>query len=234
MAYTWDNNGNLLADGVSTYTYNYANMLSSVNQGGVVYTYSYSGLGDRLQQAVDGVPTSYTLDINTGLTQVLTDGTNAYLYGQGRIAQVSTTTEYFLGDALSSVRQLVDEGVAVTLTQRYEPYGNIQNRSNRLILMRLFRNWFPDQDRRPQMNSAGIYLFWGICKNTQSVMFMQEMSDDIESKEIIPEKELVKEAMIALGNLNLQLAVLKNLWDQSQIAKKQLEEIIGLDDLALS
>ncbi len=61
--------------------------------------------------------------MNTGLTQVLADGTNTYLYGNGRIAQASSTTEYFLGDALGSVRQLADSAGAVTLTQSYAPYG---------------------------------------------------------------------------------------------------------------
>ncbi|MCK5793082.1 MAG: hypothetical protein KAH12_00130, partial [Anaerolineales bacterium] len=123
--YTWDNNGNLLTDGTSVYTYNYANMLAGVNQGGVDYTYAYNGLGDRLQQAIDGVPTNYTLDTNTGLTQVLTDGTHTYLYGLGRIAQEGTEVEYFLGDALNSVRQLVDSSAGVTLTQSYEPFGSV-------------------------------------------------------------------------------------------------------------
>lgn len=128
VSYTWDNNGNLLTDGTSTYTYNYANMLASVNQGGVDYTYAYNGLGDRLQQMVDGVPTSYTLDINTGLTQVLADGTHTYLYGQGRITQDGVETEYFLGDALSSVRQLVDGSAEMMLTQSYEPFGSVLTR----------------------------------------------------------------------------------------------------------
>ncbi len=52
--------------------------------------------------------TNYTLDLAAGLTQVVDDGTNTYLYGNGRIAQVDSTTEYFLGDALGSVRQLAD------------------------------------------------------------------------------------------------------------------------------
>ena len=77
------------------------------------------GLGDRHQQ--NGV--NYTLDLNTGLTQVLDDRTNTYLYGNGRIAQAGSTTEYFLGDALGSVRQLIDPAGAVTLTQSYAPYG---------------------------------------------------------------------------------------------------------------
>jgi len=55
------------------------------------------------------------------------------------------------------------------------------------------------------------------------MMFMQEMSDDIESKEDIPDKELVKDAKIALGNLNLYLAAIRNIWDQSQDAKNKLE-----------
>ena len=78
-----------------------------------------SGLGDRHQQ--NGV--NYTLDLNTGLTQVLSDGTNTYLYGNGRIAQAGSTTEYFLGDALGSMRQLADSTGVVTLTQSYAPYG---------------------------------------------------------------------------------------------------------------
>jgi len=61
--------------------------------------------------------------LNAGLTQVLTDGTNTYLYGNGRISQHATQTEYFLGDALGSVRQLADTAGAVTLTQSYAPYG---------------------------------------------------------------------------------------------------------------
>ena len=72
---------------------------------------------------------NYTLDLNTGLTQVLADDTNIYLYGNGRISQSQVTNpqspEYFLGDALGSVRQLADTAGAVTLTQSYAPYGEV-------------------------------------------------------------------------------------------------------------
>jgi hypothetical protein len=62
-----------------------------------------------LQQTVNSVTTQYTLDLNAGLTQVLQDGTNTYLYGVSRIAQYDASSpQYFLGDALGSVRQLVD------------------------------------------------------------------------------------------------------------------------------
>jgi RHS repeat-associated protein len=124
VTYTWDNNGNLLSDGVNTYTYDHANRLASASGGGYNASYGYSGTGDRLRQTVNGVTTSYTLDLNTGLTQVLADGANTYLYGAGRIAQYDPEAQYFLGDALGSVRQLTDASGSVTLAKGYQPYGS--------------------------------------------------------------------------------------------------------------
>jgi hypothetical protein len=77
---------------------------------------------DRVSQTVNGITTHYELFQAAGLTQVLSDGTNTYLYGVGRIAQYSETgPEYFLNDALGSVRQLVDANGSVTLARDYEP-----------------------------------------------------------------------------------------------------------------
>ncbi len=124
VTYTWDNNGNLLSDGVRSYTYNHANRLSTIT--GPSYTASmvYNGQGDRMRQTVNGVATTYTLDMAGGLTQVLSDGTHTYLYGSGRIAQYSgTAPEYFLPDALGSVRQLADASGNVTLAQSFQPFG---------------------------------------------------------------------------------------------------------------
>jgi len=87
VTYTWDNNGNLLSDGASAYAYDSTNRLITVTQGANVYAFAYNGLGDRLRQTANGVTTTYTLDLNAGLTQVLADGTNTYLYGNSRIAQ---------------------------------------------------------------------------------------------------------------------------------------------------
>ena len=53
----------------------------------VAISYGYNGLGDRLSQTVNSVTTNYTLDMATGLTQVLADGTNTYLDGLGRIGE---------------------------------------------------------------------------------------------------------------------------------------------------
>jgi len=126
VTYTWDANGNLLYDGVITYTYDVANRPITMTEGVNTYTYKYTGLGDRRQQVVNGTPTTYTLDINSGLTQVLVDGVNIYLYGNGRIyQQTGGSAAYFLGDALGSVRQLVSSAGNVTLAKNYEAYGTV-------------------------------------------------------------------------------------------------------------
>jgi RHS repeat-associated protein len=123
VSYTWDHNGNMLSDGVNTYTYDSANRLIAVN-GQQSVGYAYNGLGDRLQETANGQTTTFTMDLNAGLTQALSDGTNTYLYGNGLIAQMQgSVAEYFLGDALGSVRQLTNTSGAVTYASSYDPYG---------------------------------------------------------------------------------------------------------------
>jgi len=118
----YDANGNLLSDSENTYTPDTANRLVEVRNQSTVTSYPYNGLGDRLSQ--NGV--NYTLDLNAGLTQVLSDSENTYTYGIGRISQQNgAATEYFLGDALGSVRQMVDGAGQVTLVKSYEPYGSV-------------------------------------------------------------------------------------------------------------
>ena len=98
--------------------------LVSAATGQATVTYAYSGLGDRLQTIANGQTTNYTLDLVSGLTQALDDGSFTYLYGNGRIAQHGPGgVEYFLGDALGSVRQLVDTSGEVILMKSYQPYG---------------------------------------------------------------------------------------------------------------
>jgi YD repeat-containing protein len=119
--YTWDNNGNLLNDGVNAYSYDSANRLQAVSNQQSAINYAYNGLNDRLQETVNGITTTFTMDLNTGLAEALSDGINTYVYGVGRIAQVNTGTEYFLGDALGSVRQLTNASGSITYARVYDP-----------------------------------------------------------------------------------------------------------------
>jgi RHS repeat-associated protein len=128
VTYTWDNNGNLLDDGVNAYQYDSANRLKTLTGPSVNLSYSYNGLGDRLQETMNGNTTTFTMDLNAGLTQALSDGTHNYIYGVDRIAQTQAeTTEYFLGDALGSVRQMADASAEVTYARAYDPYGVVSS-----------------------------------------------------------------------------------------------------------
>ena len=48
--YIWDDNGNLLDDGMREYAYDHMNRLTSVEMGDDTYEFLYNGLGDRLVQ----------------------------------------------------------------------------------------------------------------------------------------------------------------------------------------
>jgi RHS repeat-associated protein len=132
VPYTWDANGNLLDDGLREYAYDHANRLISVEMGDDSFEFGYSGLGDRLRQTVNGEPIEYTLDLAAGLTQVLSDGDNAYFYGAARIGEKQPDGwQYHLGDALGSSRQLTDFAGDVILADSYEPYGDTLSSTGR-------------------------------------------------------------------------------------------------------
>jgi YD repeat-containing protein len=59
VPYTWDDNGNLLSNGVRAYNYDHANRLISVSGAGSTVSYAYNGLGDRLQETVGGETTHF-------------------------------------------------------------------------------------------------------------------------------------------------------------------------------
>ncbi len=69
------------------------------------------------------------LDPGAGLTQVLADGTNTYLYGNDRLAQYQAAMQYFGADGLGSVRQIIDASAMVVGSSRYDPFGNVMAQS---------------------------------------------------------------------------------------------------------
>ncbi len=113
------------------YTSGRTNKVVLVEAESVTHTlvYTYNGDGVRVASAADGIETWYVQDM-VGLPQVLVETaggqTTLYLYGVSRLAQVQgSDAEWFLGDALGSVRQLVDDDGAVVLARDYDPYGQM-------------------------------------------------------------------------------------------------------------
>jgi RHS repeat-associated protein len=126
QVYTWDDNGNLLNDGLRTFTYDTANRLTSVTSGTVTTQFEYNGDGDRLAQIVGGVRIDYVLD-PIGLAQVLveTTGGQSRHYVPGLAQYDGSGWEYFTSDRLGSVRLLVDPNGEVSLAQNFDPFGNV-------------------------------------------------------------------------------------------------------------
>jgi RHS repeat-associated protein len=178
QAYQWDANGNLLNDGASTYAYDAANRLTSLTQGANTYGFTYNGLGDRVSQTVNSTTTRYTLDLNAGLTQVLADGTNSYLYGLNRIGeQQPGDFAYHLPDALGSVRQLTTASGAVTLAKGYQPYGStLSSAGNGLSNYAFTGEW--------QDNTGLVHLRARYLSTAQGRFLTQDMWDGDENQPI--------------------------------------------------
>ena len=130
-AFTWDDNGNLLSDGLNAYTYDAANRLSALTGPAAAYTFTYDGLGNRYQTTADGSLTTFTLDSAASLPQALAAGDTLYYHGWERIAQQDAAggLVYFLTDRFGSVRLLTDAGGNVIRNQSFDPFGNLLSAS---------------------------------------------------------------------------------------------------------
>ncbi|NJP06973.1 MAG: RHS repeat-associated core domain-containing protein [Chloroflexaceae bacterium] len=129
---TYDDNGNLLTSGSSTYTYDSANRL--VSDGNVSLT--YDGDGNLVQQTAT-MPTTYLVDERnpTGYAQIVEEQINGqvqqtYTYGDDLISvnevSGSSTTPRFVGsDGLGTVRLLTDQAGSVTDRYTYEAFGGL-------------------------------------------------------------------------------------------------------------
>ena len=134
----YDNNGNLLSDGVNTYSWNARNQLTQISQGStVIVSFTYDALGRRQTKVINGTGTGYVYD-GANIVQEL-NGVNSsdsvtaniranYLNGAGvdeHLAQFcGTAGNYYLTDALGSTVRLVNAATTKVVDYTYDPYGN--------------------------------------------------------------------------------------------------------------
>jgi RHS repeat-associated protein len=121
---TYDANGSLISNGVSTYTYDSANRLIAVDGTDIDTTMSYNGLGQRLSMTASNVTTQYVMDGNNPLTADAGGNVTTYLYGLGAVAQKNIAWNYALPDGSNAPRQLTDANGEVALAVRYTPWGD--------------------------------------------------------------------------------------------------------------
>ncbi len=88
-------------------------------------TFAYTGDGDRIAQATHGVTTTFTLDLNSALAQVLAaqGGGSQSLFLPGVGQQLNGDWLYYHGDALGAVRHVTGAAGNVLGTLRYSPFG---------------------------------------------------------------------------------------------------------------
>jgi len=119
---TYDNNGNLLTAGTSSYSWNVRNQLMSVSDGGAGFT--YDSTGRRSSRTVSGLTTPYLYD---GMNAATVSG-NAMIDGLGaddHFAQVAAANvTSYLVDALGSTSAVTDGTGAVAASYTYSPYGD--------------------------------------------------------------------------------------------------------------
>lgn len=129
---TYDDNGNRLTAGSDAYSYDWNNRLDSATVGGTTVDYTYAGDDLRASATVGSTTTSYLWDRETGLAELLDDGTTSYLQtGQGLLAEVDASNDatYPLADALGSVRTRTDGTGAVVGAAEYDAFGNLRSSS---------------------------------------------------------------------------------------------------------
>ncbi len=73
--FDYDDNGNQTAEPGASYEYDSQNRMSGATKGGVAYSFSYDGDGNRASQAQDGSAIEYIVDRMGGLAQVVAEVT---------------------------------------------------------------------------------------------------------------------------------------------------------------
>jgi RHS repeat-associated protein len=134
---SYDQNGNTVATGGKSFTYDSENHLMTMATSGTAVSIVYDGDGSRVAKTVNGVTTLYLVDdLNpSGYAQVVEElsgtgvVTRQYTYGLQRIDENQmlngTWTPSFYGyDGGGNVRQLTNAAGAVTDSYEYDAYGN--------------------------------------------------------------------------------------------------------------
>jgi RHS repeat-associated protein len=121
----YDLDGNLVNDGAGkTYGYDAANRLISITQGSNVTAFVYNGLGQRVQEKLNGTVIKQWVWASGAQPAEERDASNNVtkrFYAQGE--QIGGTSYFFTTDHLGSIREMTDSTGAIHARYDYDPYG---------------------------------------------------------------------------------------------------------------
>ena len=140
----WDDSGNLVCDGISTFSYNYDNkMLNAygIDEPNVFVAIGYDCANNRVYRVSRDVDSNYTvrkylLDYSGGLPKVLVelelDGSGGwdivaqnYHYGDRLVTSIDSSgnSRFYVHDRNGNVRNVINSSGSVLNSYTYTPYG---------------------------------------------------------------------------------------------------------------
>ena len=127
-SFSYDQNGNLISDGTSTYAFNPKNQLTKVTKGTTVINYTYDAQGRRISKS-QGV--SFTLYPNKSYNIDETGKTTISIFAPwGMVANIETLPDSvpkvytFATDHLQGVQVTTDEAGVPVQVQDYKTFGD--------------------------------------------------------------------------------------------------------------
>ncbi|PMD95694.1 hypothetical protein BWI97_13925 [Siphonobacter sp. BAB-5405] len=123
----YDRNGNLLSDGLNTYTYDFENRVTSIQKGTDRITYAYDALGRRISRTQNGMTTQYYYDLDQVIEEVTGTSTKTYVYRDGidQILYSNTAGKdyFYQTDDLNTVQSITDGSGNLLEYYTYDPFG---------------------------------------------------------------------------------------------------------------
>jgi RHS repeat-associated protein len=133
--FTYDANGNLKTirgAEQSDFVFDHFNRLTDATSQNRQYRYQYDAIGSRISRSIDGQATQYTINPNTGLSQMLAEAdqadriTSYYVYGLGLISKVlpDGSTYFYHYDGNANTAALTNQSSVPVYQYSYDPFGN--------------------------------------------------------------------------------------------------------------
>jgi RHS repeat-associated protein len=124
---SYDANGNLASDGLTSYAWNARDQLNGLSGGGIA-NFAYDGVGRRRSKAFGGGTTAFLYDGNNVIQEISGSTVTANLLAGLVIDETfmrtdATGTSAFLVDAIGSTRALSDGAGAIQTQYMFEPFG---------------------------------------------------------------------------------------------------------------